>query len=232
MRYITAIAVLVAIVSICGCKPPASAPAGNTWTIVGYDSVANSGGPSCTVPVGAIGDLLVVWVKWNGTGATLTGVNAEISGAATLRGTENHHASFDLGGRFATYVATDTVEQVFPVFTGTATFIDIAVWRLRVTGTVTYETPVNGTGTSTATSSGPFTTATQNAIVLVGLGIYAAPTISSILVGGNTPTATHVLDVGRTWEYLHTTQLLNAAATADMDGSHPWIVTALALSAQ
>jgi hypothetical protein len=235
-RYVTAIAVLVAIVSICGCKPPkpaASAPAGNTWTIVGYNSVAGTGMGNVLSPSGAVGDLLVVWVKWNGPGSVLTAVTGIDSANGTLRGTQVTHDTLDLYGRFATVVTTQAAaEGVQTVFSGSPAYIDVAIWRVRVTGTVAYNVTANGTGTSTATSSGPFTTATQNGIVFAALGIYGAPTVTNMLIGGNTPTTTHTLDVGNTWDYLHTAQLSSAAATATMGTSFGWVVSALALSAQ
>lgn len=211
-----------------------AAPAGNTWTRVGFAASPGIGGSTATIPSGASGDILVVWVKWNGSGSVLTGISAGISGAGTLRGTQVSHGSLDLYGRWGTIITTAASgESVSFTFSGSPGFIDAAVWRLRVSGTVTYTNIANGTGTSTSPSSGALTTtATQNGIVLAGLGIYGAPTISAMQVGGNGATTSSGLDVGSVWDYTHTTQLTTPAATATMSASFGWTCSAFSLTAQ
>lgn len=207
-------------------------PAGNVWTVVGRQASAGIGGSTAAIPAGAVGDILAIWVKWNGSGSVLTGISAGISGAGTLRGTQVSHGSLDLYGRWATLTTTVTSgESLSLTFSGSPSFIDVYVWRLSVSGTVTYTNVVNGTGTGTSASSGTITSATQNGITLAGLGIYGAPSVSSLLIAGNAADSSATLDVGRVWDYKNSAEI-SGAATATLGTSFGWTLSAFSLTAQ
>ena len=207
------------------------APAGNSWTIAAYTSDQAS---NVSSPTGNTGDILVVWVKWEGA-ATLDSLTGASSGAGTLRGTAINHGNGDLHCRFATIITTvTTTEIISPTWTGTPSFIDWAVWRVRATGTIDYSISSGGTGTGTSVSSGSFTTATINGLVLAGLGPYGAMTASSQQVGGLAASNTRTIPSSASvaWDRLHTAQVVSGAATATMSPSIEWVCSALALSAQ
>lgn len=205
-------------------------PAGNVWTIVGYNATESaSNGVAVS---GAVGDIVVVRISWSG-GGTLTGISGDTSGAVTLQGTQVNASNGDKSARWGTVTALGTAPDNFtPTFSGSGTFRNWQIWRLSASGTKDYSISAiaNGTGTSLATAS--FTTITSNGIVLACADIYGSATPSNALVGGNAATTTHFGTFSCAWDYKHTSQLSSATANLTISTSLIWIVNAIALSAQ
>ena len=216
-------------------KAAGGTPTGNAFTIRGFASTCNS---TSFAPVnidGAIGDIWIIWFKWEGSG-TVTTLQGGDSGTATARGTQIDHGGGDLHSRFWTVVAASaTVDEDFTVsVSGTLTFRDWAVWRVVATGTIDYSIHNGATGTGTSASSGNITTVTVNGIALVCVGVDNSSTFSSLLVAGNA--ATNVRDLTGTsshgWDYVHTAQIVAGQATGTINTSVGWTCNILALSAQ
>ena len=210
----------------------AGTPAGNAFTIAAFTSDNAS---TTLISAGAVGDIYVIYVKWEGTSTDLTSIQADTSGTATLRGSQINHANGDLHCRFATIVATTAgAENITGTWTGSPAFRDWMTWRISATGTKAYDINTGTSGTGTSVSIGSFSSVTQNGIVLTGVGPYGSTTFSSQQVGGNAASNTRTVSGSATqgWDYLHTAQLSSANATATMGTSREWVGSVIGLSAQ
>ena len=213
-----------------GSHASAGVPTGNVWTIVGFSGAAGvTNTPSVS---GTTGDILLIWIKWEGA-VTITSITEGGGATVNLIGSSNNHANGDLHGRWAYCITTSTgAQSITPAFSGAASFINIGIYRVSVSGTPTFTLTSNGTGTSTSASSGGITTATLNGLNLGACSLYAASTTSSMAIGGNAATTTHALDVDNLWDYKNTAQLTSASATASLSPSVAWICSILSVSAQ
>lgn len=207
-------------------------------------SVGNSNGDSgTTLDMGAslnlaAGDVLVIWVKWEGAATTVSVAKSTGSPANTFTfdaGDMTNHSNNDLHGILGYLLAASADASATMRVTWALTRPHrrgiIMQFRPDSLETVTKDASNIGSGTSAAPQSGVITTTGTDEIAVGGYGEYSASTTSSELINGaaaTEPTASPQ-NISSAWYSILTATFTGGRASATIVGNEDWICNVIAL---
>jgi hypothetical protein len=210
--------------------------AASAFTFINEDTGTNDAGSVTSVTMSSsvtAGNLVVVWVKWEGTGNP-TAVT-ENGGALTAL-TKRDQASNDLHSQcFYRLSATGGGTSISLTWTGSPTFCKVIAEEFDYGGTATQvaegpngadSNPGSGTVNSgTVTNSGTFR------LNIALWGAYNSTGITNRLIGGSAATDAPVAQFGNTWTWYNTVNLSTQSAACDWPIDNKWTFNLVSFAA-
>ncbi|MFA5809987.1 MAG: Ig-like domain-containing protein, partial [Thermoleophilia bacterium] len=185
-----------------------------------------SEGSSVTLNNVTAGNLVVVWLKWEGGangGASITDGTTPLT-----MGTDAHLGVSSPSGQFGYLLSanggTRTYTATVPAGAG---FVRMRVAEFSYTGILSFDMQNIGAGSGTAPASGNITTTGTGELVLGGYAEYSTPTLSSPLINGQAATFISGGSYTKMWYQSFAAAFTgNAAATLSAAGS--WVTNVIA----
>jgi hypothetical protein len=172
------------------------------------------------------GDLIVIWVKWEGaTGTNEVSVTGDDSGSTWVKGTlvTNTVDSNNLHGQFIyTLSAAGAGTGVTVTMPANGEYSRAILMNFTKTGTASMDVQNTGTGTGTTLTTGQVTTTGAKDVCLGSYGEYSATASSSETIGGSARAAvSSASNSSSMWYRILASTMTNGTSSATV--GEPWI---------
>ena len=175
--------------------------------------------------VGA-GNLIVLWVKWEGT--TSGGATVSDGTSSLTMGTLSDPGNTAVG-QFAYLLSANGGNRTYTVtFPSGYSYPRLRIAEFSYSGTVSLDAQNIGSGNSTACASGNIATTGTDEIVLGGYAEYSSNVLSSPLINGAASTFISGGTYGKMWYSILTATFSSGNASATLNGNSNWVCNIIA----
>jgi hypothetical protein len=194
-------------------------------------AVQDASGASISVALTGIGagNLLVVWLKYEGISTSRT-----ISdGTSTFtNGTETTHSNNDVHGMFSYLLSANSGNKTITcTFGASRAWSRIQIWEFSNSGqTLAFDAENGSSGTGTVPNSGNISTANADEVVLGGYGEYSTRTCIAPFINGVAADSFRTDNITMSCYKIETATFTNGAHTypTAFSGSCDWIFSIIA----